>query len=51
MWELGSTMKSRNLSFNYISETLPNNIGNFGALESLDLLHNKFVGEVPRAMG
>ncbi|KAJ3693334.1 hypothetical protein LUZ60_008814 [Juncus effusus] len=50
IWELGSSLKSLNLSFNSINGPLPNNIGNFGELEKLDLSHNKFTGEIPTAL-
>ncbi|GAV83222.1 LRR_1 domain-containing protein/Pkinase_Tyr domain-containing protein, partial [Cephalotus follicularis] len=40
-----------NLSFNQISGSLPNNIGNFGKLESFDLSSNNFSGEIPTAIG
>ncbi|CDP10226.1 unnamed protein product [Coffea canephora] len=48
-WSLGS-LKSLNLSFNYLSGDLPSNIGNFGQLEILDLSSNQFSGSIPEAI-
>ncbi|TYH08652.1 hypothetical protein ES288_A07G032900v1 [Gossypium darwinii] len=45
-WSLVS-LKSLNLSYNQISGSLPNNIGNFGLLEVMDLSGNNFSGEIP----
>ncbi|MBA0547835.1 hypothetical protein Golob_018975 [Gossypium lobatum] len=45
-WGLVS-LKSLNLSYNQISGSLPNNIGNFGLLEVMDLSGNNFSGEIP----
>ncbi|KAJ7979613.1 LRR receptor-like kinase family protein [Quillaja saponaria] len=49
LWSL-SSLKSLNLSFNHISGSPPNNIGNFGLLESFDLSSNNFSGEIPAAI-
>ena len=46
LWSLGS-LKNLNLSHNQISGSLPNNIGNFGLLESFDISSNNFSGDIP----
>nr|XP_043630637.1 probable LRR receptor-like serine/threonine-protein kinase At2g24230 [Erigeron canadensis] len=45
-WSLNS-LKSLNLSNNVISMNVPSNIGNFGALERLDLSFNDLFGSLP----
>ncbi|KAI4335555.1 hypothetical protein L6164_014191 [Bauhinia variegata] len=48
-WSL-SSLKRLNLSSNQISESLTNNIGNFGQLEVIDFSSNNFSGEIPEAI-
>ncbi|CAK8564303.1 unnamed protein product [Lathyrus sativus] len=48
-WSLTS-LKRLNLSYNQISGSLTNNIGNFGLLETIDLSKNSFSEEIPEAL-
>ncbi|XP_065850212.1 probable LRR receptor-like serine/threonine-protein kinase At2g24230 [Euphorbia lathyris] len=48
-WSLGSLI-TLNLSFNQISGSLTNNVGNFGRLEIFDLSNNNFTAEIPAAI-
>eukprot|EP01018_Ginkgo_biloba_P014151 Gb_19925 [translate_table: standard] len=49
MWGL-SNLRYLSLSNNNLSGSLPNNIGNFGALNRLDLSENKLSGAIPPAL-
>lgn len=48
-WSLGS-LKTLNLSYNQISGSLPDNVGNFGLVENFDISFNNFSGELPAAI-
>lgn len=50
-WGIGSSLIKLNFSSNRINGSLPNNIANFGMLESLDLSYNAFSGELPTSLG
>ncbi|KAI3932065.1 hypothetical protein MKW92_031701 [Papaver armeniacum] len=43
-------LSSLNLSYNYFSDNIPENIGDLSALESLDLSSNRLSGHIPRSL-